>query len=181
MPGLLFDVDTTLFSVPVASVAEEETAENRVSAQTEHRWESAMLAGQQNLTASVLEPTQKTLVATILAVDDDADFLANLVDILTDFGCEVHAVGSGEAGLALATHRRYDVALLDLKMPRMDGVTLCRRLKEVQPMAKVIIISAFPTDASLDDATSAGASWVLLKPLDCDRLTSLIQGTLDAN
>jgi CheY-like chemotaxis protein len=129
----------------------------------------------------MLAPRPKVHKATILVVDDDADFLANLVDILCDSGCDVDSAGNGEAGLELAEQRHYDVALLDLKLPGMDGVTLCRRVKKLRPAAKVMIISAFASDTSLKEAASAGASQVLLKPLDCAQLISFIQGAFDEN
>lgn len=120
-----------------------------------------------------------TKVAKILIVDDDADLGLNLADILGDLGYDVDVAVNGELGLQKAERRRYDVGLLDLRMPGMDGVTLCRRLKAMRPAMVALIITAFATDGAIENARAAGAAHVVIKPLDCGRLLSLIEESLD--
>src|SRR5450755_2500750 len=60
--------------------------------------------------------------ASILVVDDEEDTCRNLSDILTDLGYHVDTAHDGPAALEMVRHKRYDVALLDLKMPGMDGL-----------------------------------------------------------
>jgi CheY-like chemotaxis protein len=120
----------------------------------------------------------KARAATILVVDDDADLCRNLADILSDIGYDVDVARSGEHGLDQACRRSYDVVLLDVNLPGMDGVALCRRLKEIQPKIVALIITAYAADGVAENARTAGAACVMEKPLDCARLLSRIQGLL---
>jgi len=67
---------------------------------------------------------------SILVVDDEVDACLNLADILSDLGYRVDLAHDGESALALVRQRRYDVALLDLMMPGMDGTTLYGEMKK---------------------------------------------------
>ena len=69
----------------------------------------------------------------ILVVEDDPDICRNLGDILTDLGYEVDTAQDGPTAVELVRQRAYDVALLDLKMPGMDGLTLYHEIKKRAP------------------------------------------------
>jgi CheY-like chemotaxis protein len=66
---------------------------------------------------------------SVLVVDDDLDTCRNLQDILTDMDYEVETAQDGPAALELVRRRPFDVALLDLKMPGMDGLELYRQIR----------------------------------------------------
>ena len=66
---------------------------------------------------------------TILAVDDTSESLALLVDILTPAGYQVRPADSGELALAAVAANRPDLILMDVRMPGVDGLEVCRRLK----------------------------------------------------
>ena len=66
----------------------------------------------------------------ILVVEDNPDLAANIVDYLAGQGHLVDAAGDGIVGLRLACEQEFDVILLDLMLPGIDGITLCRRLRE---------------------------------------------------
>src|SRR5438445_321145 len=68
----------------------------------------------------------------ILVVDDDVDTCRNLSDILTDLGYQVETAHDGLTALELVRRRPYEVALLDYKMPGMDGLTLYREIKKLR-------------------------------------------------
>lgn len=72
-------------------------------------------------------------------VDDDVDTCANLSDILTDFGHEVCTAQNGRDGLQRAAETRFDIVLLDLKMPDMDGLELYHELKRFSPTIHVAV------------------------------------------
>ena len=112
--------------------------------------------------------------ANILVVDDDVDTCRNLSDILTDMGYHVDTAHDGPSALELARRRRYDVALLDFKMPGMDGLTLYRELRKVQAETVAIVVTAFADKATAEDALAAGAWRVLPKPVDFPRLLGLV-------
>jgi CheY-like chemotaxis protein len=112
--------------------------------------------------------------ARILIVDDDPDTCSNLSDILTDVGYQVEIAHDGPAALALARHRHYDVALLDLKMPGMDGLALYRELRRVRADTVAIIVTAYAGSGVVEEALAAGAWRVLAKPVDFPRLLGLV-------
>ncbi len=112
--------------------------------------------------------------AAILIVDDDPDTCSNLADILTDLGHRVEVAHDGPSALALARERRYDVALLDLKMPGMDGLTLYRELRRVRADTVAIIVTAYAGAGTAEEALAAGAWRVLSKPVDFPRLLGLV-------
>ena len=83
---------------------------------------------------------------SILVVDDDVDTCDNLRDILTDVGYHVEVAHDGPSALELVRRRPYDLALLDLRMPGMDGVTLYREIRKLRSDAVALakLIAASP-------------------------------------
>ncbi len=79
----------------------------------------------------------------ILVVDDDRDTCHNLSDILTDLGYRVDIAHDGPSALELVRRRPYEIALLDLKMSGMDGITLYHELRKVRAETVAIIVTAF--------------------------------------
>lgn len=111
---------------------------------------------------------------SILVVDDEADTCRNLSDILTDVGYEVDVANDGFAALALARQKMYDVALLDLKMPGMDGLTLYREMKKISAGTVALIVTAYAGATTADEAGTAGVWRVLAKPVDLPQLLGLV-------
>ncbi len=114
-------------------------------------------------------------VASILVVDDDVDTCHNLRDILGDMGYQVDIAHDGLQALDKVRHKSYDIALLDLKMPGMDGISLYREIRKVQASAVALVVTAFASGAATDQALAAGAWRVLSKPVDLTRLLELVQ------
>jgi DNA-binding NtrC family response regulator len=117
--------------------------------------------------------------ASILVVDDDIDICRNLSDILTDLGFHVDTAQDGPGALERVRRRAYDVALLDLKMPGMDGLTLYREIRKLRAETVAIVVTAFTNRATQEEALSAGAWQVLGKPVDFRRLLGLVEQALD--
>ncbi len=122
--------------------------------------------------------TTRALARSILVVDDDADTLRNMADLLGDFGYVVDAAGGGDTALEQAGRRPYSLGLLDLRIPGMDGLTLCRHLKHMCPRMVTMIITAHGASSLADQAREAGARHILPKPIDVPRLLSLIERAL---
>jgi CheY-like chemotaxis protein len=116
--------------------------------------------------------------ASILVVDDEVDTCRNLSDILTDLGYHVDTAYNGPSALELAHQRTYDIALLDLKMPGMDGLTLYRELRKLQAGTVAIIVTAYASKTTTEEALAVGAWHVLSKPVDFPRLLGLVYETL---
>jgi two-component system, NtrC family, response regulator HydG len=113
--------------------------------------------------------------ARILVVDDDADTCASLADLLTDLGYEVDVAGSGPAALRLVPQEAYGLALLDYRMPGMNGVELFRRISQLQPATVGALLTAYAEEDTVRTASAAGVRRVLWKPLRLDELISLIE------
>jgi CheY-like chemotaxis protein len=115
----------------------------------------------------------------ILVVDDDLDTCRNLSDILTDLGYHVDTAHDGPSALELVRRRPYEIALLDLKMPGMDGITLYRELRKLRAETVAIIVTAFAGGNAASEALAAGAWQLLPKPVDFPRLLGLVDQALD--
>lgn len=111
----------------------------------------------------------------ILVVDDEADICRNLQDILTDLGHDVAIAHDGEQALRLIEQRPFDVALLDFKMPGMDGLTLYREIRRRRPEIVAMIVTAYATPEATAHALGAGAWRVLSKPVDPRSLLNLVE------
>jgi CheY-like chemotaxis protein len=116
---------------------------------------------------------------SILVVDDEVDTCRNLHDILSDLGYHVDTAYDGPSALELVEKKRYDVALLDLKMPGMDGLTLYREIKKGAAGTVAIVVTAYAGSTTAEDAKAAGAWQVLPKPIDFPKLLGLIGQALD--
>jgi DNA-binding NtrC family response regulator len=115
----------------------------------------------------------------VLVVDDDIDTCRNLADILSEFDYHVEMAHDGFEALKKIDARRFDIALLDLKMPGMDGLELYREIKKRRPSIVAIIVSAYATGETVQEAHQAGASHVLSKPVDPARLLPLIDEAVE--
>jgi CheY-like chemotaxis protein len=113
--------------------------------------------------------------SAILLVDDDRDACASLADVITDLGYPVSVAYDGPSALELARRQIYALALLDYRMPGMDGVELYGRLKEVQADTVGCLVTAFAAGDTVEAAARAGIRRVLPKPVDFGRLIPLIE------
>jgi DNA-binding NtrC family response regulator len=114
-------------------------------------------------------------VDSILVVDDEVDTCRNLSDILTDLGYHVDVAYDGASALELVRNKHYDVALLDLKMPGMDGITLCQEIKKIRSGTVAIIVTAYASSASTEDASTAGVWRLVPKPIDFPSLLKMVE------
>lgn len=108
--------------------------------------------------------------ATILIVEDEETQRALLAGLLRKEGYAVEEAGNGTMALDLIRTRTIDLALLDFKLPDMDGLTILKRLKEINPEIEVIMITAFGSIENAVNALKSGASEYLTKPIDLDDL-----------
>ncbi len=111
---------------------------------------------------------------SILVVDDDVDTCRNLADILSDLGFRVDVAHDGLSALELVRRKAYDLALLDYKMPGMDGLTLYREMKRLRAGTVAIVVNAYAGGSTAEEALEAGAWQVLPKPVDFPKLLGLV-------
>ncbi len=110
----------------------------------------------------------------ILIVDDDKGFCVSMTDILEAKGYEVESENSGEAAIAKVKEESFDVILMDIKMPAMNGVEAFKQIKKISPKTAVIMITAYSLEDLIKEALQEGAFGVLRKPLDIDKLIEQI-------
>jgi len=111
----------------------------------------------------------------ILVVDDEAIVRASLTDWFREEGYRVDAAESGHEALRRVAETRYDIALVDIKMPKMDGLELQTRLTAADPDLTVIVMTAYASVDTAVPALKAGAYDYIIKPFDPDELTHLIR------
>ncbi|GAJ11954.1 unnamed protein product, partial [marine sediment metagenome] len=85
---------------------------------------------------------RKNLIMVILIIEDDVSILRGLKDNLTFEGYRVHTSTDGQEGLKLALNKHFDLLLLDIMLPGLNGYEICRRLKKEKPQLPVIMITA---------------------------------------
>jgi DNA-binding NarL/FixJ family response regulator len=113
----------------------------------------------------------------VLAVDDQRvvrEGLAMLLGLLPDIEV-VGTAADGEEALTLAGELRPDVILMDLRMPRVDGVEATRRLRASHPEIKVVVLTTYADDRSVIDALRAGALGYLTKDAGADEIRQALQ------
>ncbi|WP_437227361.1 response regulator [Planctomicrobium sp. SH661] len=111
---------------------------------------------------------------SILLVDDESDICQNLADIFEDLGFDVETALCGESAMEMIHRRCYDVALVDLKMPGMDGLALSRAIRQAHPSTVLLIVTAYSNSETGDEALHSGVWQVMSKPVDLSRLLSLV-------
>ncbi len=117
---------------------------------------------------------------TILIADDDPVALDLLAEVLTGEGYRVRAATGGEECLRLAAGEPFDLAIVDLRMPGVDGLQVIRRLASVQPGVPVLILTAFATIDTAIEAIHEGAYDYLSKPFRMEEIKLVVQRTLEA-
>ena len=111
----------------------------------------------------------------VLLVDDEADFVDDCAAILRRLGYCCLAARSGKQGLEVFRQSRPEIVLTDLKMPEMDGLTLLKSLKTIDPEAVVILITAYATVDTAIQATREGAFDYLRKPFTTAELREVLK------
>jgi len=100
----------------------------------------------------------------VLIVEDDAD-IARLVELhLNDLGCLCETASNGEDGLALALSRRYDLVILDLTLPELDGLELCRELRQEKNYTPILMLTSRADEVDRVLGLELGADDYLTKP-----------------
>ena len=110
----------------------------------------------------------------ILVVDDEESIQMLLKEALTTWGYQVTCVGSGLKALEAMQGHLFDAALVDIRMPEMDGLTFLRAVKRQDESTEVVIMTGYPTVSTAVEALKEGASDYLPKPLIMDELRHLM-------
>jgi DNA-binding NtrC family response regulator len=117
--------------------------------------------------------------AKILIVDDDREMCQLLVDLLGEEGYIVETVHDGRSAVEKYRTDSFDLTITDLMMPRMKGNELVRQLREIDPHALVLLITAFGTIESAVEAMHAGAFHYVTKPFRTDEILLQVKRALE--
>ena len=117
-------------------------------------------------------------MASILVVDDEPGVRSSVSGVLTDEGFDVDAVGTGEECLERANSDAYDVIVLDIWLPGLDGLTTLQRLRERQIDSQVVIISGHGNIESAVRAIKMGAFDFIEKPLSLEKTVLVVRNAL---
>ena len=119
------------------------------------------------------------MTAKILVIEDDEVLRQLLIDVLTDQDCEVEATETGEEGLKAMEDDVYDVVLLDINLPGIDGMDVLRLVPARQPDTQVVMMTAFGTVDTAVEAMKQGAFDYINKPFSTDELVLTIRRALE--
>jgi DNA-binding NtrC family response regulator len=114
------------------------------------------------------------LKAKVLLVDDEEDFLSTLAERLETRGMKVSTVTSGEDAVAKADEQGFDLIVLDLSMPGIDGLETLKRIKAKQPDAEIIMLTGQGSIKTGIEAMKLGAEDFLQKPVNMTDLMDKI-------
>ena len=114
--------------------------------------------------------------AKILLVDDEMIFTGNMSKLLITRGYRVQTANSGDAALNALEREKFDVIVLDLKMPGMDGITTLREIKKLGYFTETLILTGHGAIDTAMEAMRLGAYDYLTKPCEIDELVTKIEG-----
>lgn len=115
----------------------------------------------------------------ILVVDDDVTIRLTVAEVLERQGYEVEQAKSGATALSLVSKHRFDLLLIDLRLPDANGIDVMKRIREVDDYALIVVMTAYPEVRTAVTALQAGAYDYLNKPFDMDDLKGLVQRALE--
>ncbi len=114
----------------------------------------------------------------ILIIDDDEMVLQTTQDVLGEEGFDVLATADGPRGLEILKGQRPSLVLLDLALPSMNGLEVLRKIRDIDPAIKVIIITGYGTEEASQVALRYGAYDFLGKPVATETLLAKIHAAL---
>lgn len=116
--------------------------------------------------------------ARILIVDDDENIRTVLKAILKDEGYNVDSVGTAKSAIEKTRRNFYNVALIDIRLPDMEGIELLAKVKDTTPRMRKIIITGYPTLQNAVEAVNRGSDAYILKPFDVNKILETIRKQL---
>ena len=112
----------------------------------------------------------------ILLIDDEAVFTNNMSKLLIYRGYRVETADSGDRAIRILEEQGFDVIVLDLKMPGMDGITTLKEIKKLGLFTETLILTGHGSIDTALEAVKLGAYDYLTKPCDIDKLVAKIEG-----
>lgn len=120
-------------------------------------------------------------MSTILTVDDTASMRQMISFTLNDAGYDVSEAADGDEALEIARQAKFDVMIVDINMPNMDGITLVRELRKLAEykFTPILMLTTESQDSKRKEAKDAGATGWIVKPFNPEQLLNIVQSVLD--
>ena len=118
------------------------------------------------------------LKARLLVVEDEAAIRSGLVDVFVYHGYEVETADNGDDGLRLALSGKFDLVLLDVMLPGVDGFEICNRIRQQDRQQPVIMLTAKSSDEDIVQGLTLGADDYVAKPFSVTQLVLRVQAVL---
>ena len=116
----------------------------------------------------------------ILVVDDDETIRTTMKAILEDEGYVVDLAATGKEAVQKTQEKAYNVALLDIRLPDMEGVELLKLMQDSVPRTRKIMVTGYPSMQNAISALNKNADAYLLKPVDVEKLLNTVKQQLQA-
>ena len=121
---------------------------------------------------------KRTAKASILVIEDDPAILRGLLDVLVFNGYEAAGADDGAEGLKIALEKRFDLIIVDLMLPSLDGLSICKTIREKKPAQGIIILTAKGAEDDIVKGFKAGADDYVSKPFSLRELMVRLEAVL---
>ena len=123
--------------------------------------------------------------SSVLIIDDEEEIRKLLKNIFEEEGAKVELAKSGSEGFSKLMNTHFDIVLIDLMMPQMDGFEAIRAIRQIDPIIPIIIITGYATQDNIKKCLELGANDYFSKPFDLQhivrRANELIEARLESN
>jgi DNA-binding NtrC family response regulator len=116
--------------------------------------------------------------ARILIVDDDENIRKVLTTIFEDEGYIVESVDTAKKAMERSRRQSYNIALIDIRLPDMEGIELLTRMEDTVPKMRKLIITGYPTLKNAVEAVNRGADAYIVKPFEMEKVLATIKDQL---
>jgi len=116
---------------------------------------------------------------SILVVDDELLIRDLLYDFFSEKGWLVSVQESPDRGLEMMRNRNFDIALVDLKMPEIDGIELIRKIRNLRPALPIVIMTAFPSTETAIEASRLKVNDYIIKPFNINKLFRVLDAIIE--
>ncbi len=123
-------------------------------------------------------PQESDKPARILIIDDDENIRTVIQTILEDEGYVVEVADTGQGAIQKSEEAFYNLALIDVRLPDMEGIELLTKLRETEPKMRKIIVTGYPTLQNAINAVNKGADGYVMKPFDVEKILTTIKDLL---
>jgi DNA-binding NtrC family response regulator len=115
----------------------------------------------------------------ILVVDDDENIRKVVIAILEDEGYTVESVGTAKEAIEKSKRKFYNIALIDIRLPDMEGIELLTKIRDTTPRMRKVIVTGYPTLQNAVEAVNKGADAYIVKPFDVKKVLKTIEDQLN--